>query len=276
MAVGGGLSERLEALVRLLVEKTASRGAYVADEEGASLAASRCSADEVALSAALRAALRPLRALLEDDEDRSMTLELAGPEYLHVVWVDTDLGVFAVGLYTPRVLGGDLAPAVRRMLQRIAAEAVTEVEPMPAVDDDENEDDDQAEDQEDDRGYHDRDQYDDQGQDDESYDDEARRSESPGSEDGVAGRDASAQVGAGEVIRPGEAESAARGPASGRRAVAIMQRLLRESRDPERALRRVALRTGLDLAQLRDPSAVPDEAVNGLELAVRAVLGDEG
>ena len=72
-------------MVALLIEKTGSRAAFLADQDGLALAARDCSDDEVAISAAITEALRPVRVLLEDGQDRSLVLELDA-EYLHLVW----------------------------------------------------------------------------------------------------------------------------------------------------------------------------------------------
>lgn len=119
----GSLAERLEVYAESVRGATGAYSAFVADAQGLPLVSRHGSDDQIAITAALDRALAPIRESLRGSPQGSVAVEIDRSNVLQVIWVNTELGRYVVGLVLPQSLGGDFVESIRSQLLPILNES---------------------------------------------------------------------------------------------------------------------------------------------------------
>ena len=112
----GSLAERLEIFAESVRGATGAYAAFVADAQGLPLVSRHGSDDQIAITAALDRALAPIRESLRGSPQGSVAVEIDRSNVLQVIWVNTEIGRYVVGLVLPQSLGGELVESIRARL----------------------------------------------------------------------------------------------------------------------------------------------------------------
>lgn len=110
------LTEQLEHFVESLRGATGSYAVFVADSQGLPLVSRHGTEDQIAITAALDRALGPIRESLRGAPQGSVSVEVDRDNVLQVIWVNTEIGRYVVGMVLPQSLGGDVVESIRRQL----------------------------------------------------------------------------------------------------------------------------------------------------------------
>ncbi len=120
--VDGTIDERVEALVEWLAKSRALEGSFITDAHGLAIVNRGADSDHVAICATLMDTLGDVRRLLTSDAHR-MAISIGDARVLHLVTVETNLGVFGVGMVSRDYLSDEfLARAERALAMTLAGD----------------------------------------------------------------------------------------------------------------------------------------------------------
>lgn len=119
-AMQGSLPEKLELFLHWLMGSTGAYAAFVADEDGLPLSNRHTTEDLIAICAVLDKTAREVSHLLEEDPEGSLSFELDADNVLHVTWVVTPAGRFAIGVVIADVLERKLVHSIRKSFRALS------------------------------------------------------------------------------------------------------------------------------------------------------------
>ena len=115
------LDRRFSHLVHWLETQASAKAVFITDTEGLAMAESNAREGYMAAAGELGAVIKNLLTVLPDVEEGSTTLQLKGGGNVELLWCETRLGRFAVGLVLDRPLEPFWSKLIPAALQKVLA-----------------------------------------------------------------------------------------------------------------------------------------------------------
>jgi hypothetical protein len=115
------LDRRFSHLVQWLETQASARAVFITDAEGLSMAESNAREGYMAAAGELGVVIKNLLTVLPDVEEGSTTLLLKGGGNVELLWCETRLGRFAIGLVLDRPLEPFWSKLIPSALQKVLA-----------------------------------------------------------------------------------------------------------------------------------------------------------